>query len=104
MVKRYKRNGLYTLCLAKAENNDIHTFTVNVQYKGRIFEVLEFAGTETTYTVNLDTKQVLITSQETITVYNPEVFFDLDAPPLKQETIKTFSNATLTNIVKGWQY
>lgn len=83
MVKAFRKNTLYTLCLATETKGELITFVRNVSYNTRIDNILEFNGCEYCYTVDIDTKLVTCTN---INNDNEQYFY------------------TLINIVKGWQY
>ena len=98
MIKKFNKGKLYTLCLAKRESDDIFTWCVNVQYKGRICGVLEFTGCETVYTVDLDFKMVVYECTFCEQYFNP------DTSQYEFDEVTVTEYATLCNIVAGWQY
>lgn len=83
MVKRYKKNNKYTLCLIRCDaSGEPITWCLNVVYQDRIKNTLLFESIENSIVVNLDTKTALIS--------------ELDNTPLPM--------AHITNIVQGWQF
>ena len=81
MVKRFKKNNKYTLCLIRSDlSGELFTWCLNVVYKYRIEDTLLFESIENSIIVNLETKTALIS--------------EMDNTPLPIVHI--------TNIVKGW--
>ena len=87
MLSRFYLRKLYTLCLVEDVKGEPHTWSVNVTYQGvepasgcRLFEDIEFY-----YEVDLDTRDVSI-----IPKYDDEEEYS--------------SDASLANVVAGWQY
>lgn len=99
MIKRFTKGKSYTLYLLKYENNDIITWCVDVTFKTRMGQVLEFSYTYGYFTVDLDTK-IVVKSERTIVptyqdIHYTDEYFD---------DIETLTYSTFTNIVQGWQF
>ena len=83
MVKRFKKNNQYTLCLIRCSvSGESITWCMNVVYRDRINNTLLFESIENIIVVNLDTKIALISE------------IDNTALPI----------AHITNIMQGWQF
>ena len=101
MIKKFVKGKPYTLALIQANEQDINTWCVNVYYRNRIKDVLEFDdGMYSKYIVDLETKIVTHEWNEIIDItgdpmYEPDEHYDL---------LPCYDFANICNIIKGHQF
>lgn len=93
MVKRFVKNGFYTLCLLDSEGDG---FTHNAIYQKTVDDVAHFYSDDITYHINLKTRGCDI---ETV----DWSWDDYNETGEVQERVYRYT-VYCANIVKGWQF